>query len=452
MPAGGTWTAQNKVRPGAYINFVYKAQNASLTVSDRGTMAVALSLPWGKENELIELTASEMLSGKSLAKVGVVGDATAESLPLRLVFSGANKAYIWRTNTGGDKATVTDATSGYSITAKYSGTLGNKITFVSLADTPITGTYTMNILVDGIKKESFTASTVAGLEAIESEYVDIDTTNITTLSALAGLTLTGGTNGTETTDYTAFLSAIKFKTFQTLAINSSDTNASLAIVNWVKDIRENNGKKIVGVVCDTPTANHEGIISVSQGFKSDTDTVTVPLFSLYIASLSAGAQVNESLTCRQITEATEIINPLDEIEIEKALGEGKLVLSYRQDGGIVIEKDINTLTEFTDDKGYPFSKNRVMRVLDEIGNSVALKFTQNYAGKVDNNANGRSLFKSEIINLLDTMQNMGAVQNFDPTADITVYQGDDIDNVVVDLNVQPVDSMEKLYMTVYVSA
>ena len=47
---------------------------------------------------------------------------------------------------------------------------------------------------------------------------------------------------------------------------------------------------------------------------------------------------------------------------------------------------------------------------------------------------------------------MEAIQNFDASTDISVEQGDTIESVVVDVALQPVDSMEKLYMTVYVNA
>ena len=43
---GGTFTAQNKVLPGAYINFVSLAA-ASATLSDRGIAAIGLELDWG---------------------------------------------------------------------------------------------------------------------------------------------------------------------------------------------------------------------------------------------------------------------------------------------------------------------------------------------------------------------------------------------------------------------
>lgn len=44
--AGGVWLSQNKVRPGAYINFRQVAKPL-LTVGDRGIATVALPLSWG---------------------------------------------------------------------------------------------------------------------------------------------------------------------------------------------------------------------------------------------------------------------------------------------------------------------------------------------------------------------------------------------------------------------
>ena len=44
--AGGTWLAQNKTRPGAYINF--KAVNkASSAIGSRGIATLALGMSWG---------------------------------------------------------------------------------------------------------------------------------------------------------------------------------------------------------------------------------------------------------------------------------------------------------------------------------------------------------------------------------------------------------------------
>lgn len=47
---GGTFTAQNKVLPGTYINFV-SAASANTNLSDRGVATMPLELDWGVEGK-----------------------------------------------------------------------------------------------------------------------------------------------------------------------------------------------------------------------------------------------------------------------------------------------------------------------------------------------------------------------------------------------------------------
>ena len=202
-------------------------------------------------------------------------------------------------------------------------------------------------------------------------------------------------------------------------------------------------------------ADYEGIISVAQGYKTVNETVSPTTFVAYVAGLTAGANVDESNTYHVIEGATSIVYPVGVTpygneEIIAALQAGKFVLSTRQDGAVVVEQDINTLHTFTPDKGYTFSKNRVIRTLDEINNSVSLLFERSYIGKVNNNEDGRNVFKADVISYLNTLQSISAIQNFDASTDIQIYAGEAIDAVVIDLAIQPVDSMEKLYMTVMV--
>lgn len=50
---GGTFTLQNKVLPGSYINFI-SAARASSTLSERGVAAFPILLDWGwKEKSLL---------------------------------------------------------------------------------------------------------------------------------------------------------------------------------------------------------------------------------------------------------------------------------------------------------------------------------------------------------------------------------------------------------------
>lgn len=455
MPAGGTWTVQNKQRPGAYINFVSVPKPVG-TIGDRGVMTACLPMTWGPAGQLITLYGEDLLNGKSLAKVGCTAFDTEESLPYRLALAGSYKALLFRADTGGIKATNVISNGVLTANAKHAGTTGDSISVVITADKPVAGQYTVDILFKLVQQESFVVSELADFSDIESEWVDFivpASPSSTEIPVTTGTVLSGGTNGTVTgeTTYPAYFSAVDGEQWQCMAINTSEA-VGAQVTEFIKLLRDTRGKKVQAVVYNYPAADYEGIISVDQGFKTAQDSVTVDLFPLYVASITAGANVNESNTARVVQDALSIINPIAEEDIEDALKAGKFLLSYRQDGVVCVEKDINSLHSFTVDKNYAFSKNRVVRCLDEIGNTTALVFNRNYCGKVDNNDVGRNLYKTELISMMDQLQGIGAVQNFEGTSDITVLPGNDVDSVVVDLLVQPVDSMEKLYMTVNVDA
>lgn len=86
-----------------------------------------------------------------------------------------------------------------------------------------------------------------------------------------------------------------------------------------------------------------------------------------------------------------------------------------------------------------------------MANDIKRTFESYYIGKVSNNDDGRSLFRSEIVGYLDTLQNIGAIRNVDAQNDVTVTEGQDADSVVVQVGMQPVDSVEKIYMKVRVN-
>jgi len=455
MPAGGTWVTQNKRRPGAYINFVSVPKPVG-SLGSRGTVAVALPMTWGDESNLIKLTGAELLSGASLSKVGCTAFDTEESLPFRAALAGCFTAYLFRSDQGATRASAVLRINDLVVNAKYTGTTGNSLVIAITANDPTPGTSKVQILFKALLKETFYVTTLNDFRNLESEWVNFvvaSTPGSQVVPVTAGTPLAGAVNGAVTAArYPLFFAALEHKNFQCLAINTTDAAIAPLIKAQTELWREQRGKKVQAVVYNYPVADYEGIISVNQGFTTQVDQVGIDLFPVWVASMTAGSNVNQSLTASVIDGAQNIINPILEDEIENALKAGRFVLSYRQDGAVCVEQDINTLHTFTVDKGYAFSKNRVVRCLDEIGNTTALIFNRNYSGKVDNNDIGRKQYKGELISMVDQLVEIDAVTNFDGAADITVLPGISVDSVVVDLTIQPVDSMEKLYMTVNVDA
>ena len=166
----------------------------------------------------------------------------------------------------------------------------------------------------------------------------------------------------------------------------------------------------------------------------------------YVAGMTAGAQVNESNTYGSYDGAVEVSERYTDSEITAALKAGEWVFVPRN-GGVVVEQDINTFTSFTAEKGKIFSKNRPLRVMDGLAADIKALFEGQYLGKTGNSADGRSLFKAEILSYLQQLEDIGAIDGLDPE-DVEVLPGSDADAVAVKLLLRPVDSMEKLYMTV----
>jgi hypothetical protein len=441
--AGGIWLAQNKVRPGAYINFK-AVPKSKMTVGDRGIVAMGLPLSWGKEGELIEVLSSDLLDGTSKKKVGFTA-FDSESKLLAGALNYAYKALVYRMDAGGSKASVTFG--NLTATAKYNGTFGNKI-LIAITQDAANELWTVITYVDGASLDSQKVANVTELE--NNDYVDF--TGNGELEVTAGVALTGGTNGTvvDSTAYPAMFRALQMAKWQTYACFSSDTTIKSNVVTFIQQLREDEGRYVQGVVADYAGADYEGIINSVNGAVIDDVTFSKEDFVAIVAGMTAGANVNESNTGRVINGATSIVGELTDAEIKEGLSVGKFILSTSTSGKIKVEQDINSLHTYGSDKNYNFTKNRVMRTLDEIGTTVVQTWEDSYMGKVDNNDIGRGIFKSDLIVYGNEMQRINAIQEFAGADDITIAQGVDLDAVVVEWGVKPVDSMEKLYITVKV--
>lgn len=438
--AGGIWTNQNKVRPGAYINFESNPATA-IVPSDRGIVTMAVELDWGKENELIEVSAEDYVTGKALASIGLMpGDAEAKLLNLAL--QNASILKLYRLNSGGAQAGVT-INENLVVTAKYNGTFGNKIAIL-ITNSDTDGIYNVQTYANGYLVDTQKASTIDQLVA--NDFVTFSGTG--NLSTVAATLLTGGTNGdvTESTSYTAYLNVLKTNKWNTMAVLTDNITIITQIIQFIRVMREEEGKYVQAVVANNNSVDYEGIINNINGVVIDGENITAVEFTAWVAGATAGADITESLTGKIVENATSIINMKSNSEIIAGLQRGEFLLSLNQDGSVKVEKDINSLHTFNE-KLYSFSKNRIIRELDSIGSSIEDIWERTYLGKVVNNVNGRNLFKASIINYLTDLQNRGAIDEFDRDQ-VVVEEGIDIDSVVASLAIKPLDSMEFLYMTI----
>lgn len=246
------------------------------------------------------------------------------------------------------------------------------------------------------------------------------------------------------------LTTLRTTQFNVLALPGATSEEKTSIVEWIEEMRDDEGVKVVGVLANKE-ANKEFIINVVQGIKlSDNTTLTVEEVTAYVAGITAGANVNKSNTGLKYVGAIDVVPRMTKTEMEAAITSGKFIFKVDVAQNVTSAYDINSLTDFDNEKGKQFSKNRVIRTLDGISNDLVNIFESNYIGKVNNNVDGRSLLRATLIEYFGELQRLSAIQDFS-AEDVEVLEGKDKDSVVINCNIQTVDSVEKMYITVNLS-
>ena len=247
----------------------------------------------------------------------------------------------------------------------------------------------------------------------------------------------------------AALAAVKTLEFNTLCYpyNAGKDAIKTKIAAWIKGMREDEGIKCQAVLANC-SANSEGVINVVQGMvMSDGTRLGTEQLTAWAAGATAGAGITTSNTGMKYSGAIDVEPRMTKTEMEAAVKAGQLIFKVDSAQNVTVVYDINSLTAFTVDKGEMFRKNRVIRTLDNIANDITAIFESSYIGKVNNDDAGRSLLRASLVEYFNQLQAMSAIQNFE-TADITIQAGNASDAVAVTIYVQPVDSVEKIYMTV----
>lgn len=348
---GGTFTSQNKILPGAYLNFRTNAP-LSITLGDRGTVVLLQEMSVGVQGDIYTVTALD-------ASQYPEGATAADKLLVNEVLKGAKTVKLFNL----------------------------------------------------------------------------------------------GTTAHDAEDIAAALVVLKTVDFDVLVYpytGAGFTAMQQAIVTWVKAMVADEGVGIQAVLADH-VADSELVINVTHGVElTDGTVLTVAQAAAWVGGITAGANINQSNTGRKYIGAIDVVPRMTKSEMEAAITSGKFIFKVDTAQNVTAVYDINSLTTVTVDKGPQFKKNRVIRTIQGINNDITEIFESNYVGKVNNNVDGRSLLRATLIEYFNELQRMSAIQNF-VAEDVTVSAGTDSDAVIIDCYIQPVDSIEKIYITVNLS-
>lgn len=444
--AGGVWTTQSKVRPGVYIRFK-SGTGLGLTVGDRGVVAICEPMSWGPVGQVMTVD-----NGADTTPYCGYPITDPGAMFLREIFKGTNRTSAPRqvllyrpsaTSSSQASAKISPLTA----TALYPGARGNSITVIVTEDADNEDNFTVSTVVDGEIVDSQQAQTVQELTA--NAWVTFSGTGA--LVANTGTALTGGADGTvEATAYSTFLSVIEPYDFDILVYDGTDSTVLTAMQSFVKRLADENGQYCQLVAAGMTNPDSRFVIDNETGVTlSDGTELTKQQVCWWLGGAQAGAQYNQSLTYAAYPDAVTVSPVLTNSQVVAAINAGQFTL-FAEDNVVKVETDINSLVTYTQDIGKVYRKNRVIRLCNSIANDIYKQFSDNFIGVVDNDDTGRMQFRMAIVGYMTTLQNARAIQNF-TAEDVEVLPGDDVDSIVVNVAIQAVDSVEKIYMTVTVS-
>lgn len=343
------------------------------------------------------------------------------------------------------------------VTAQDKGTRGNNISVIVTADPDNSASkaiFYVQTLVSGKLVDTQTlkadAATVALSGLVDNAWVKFTTK--TGNAFASNITLSGGADGSlSSSAYSDFMSAMELEAWNVLAYGGDDAVTKSSLSLFVKRLSNDEGKKVQAVLSNYPSADNECVISVYPQVITDNTghTFSAEEMICWVAGCTAGANVNESLTYAAHPDAVEINPVLTQSQQIDAINAGQFAL-FEEFGSIKNIQDNNTFTSFAATKGKQFKKNRVIRTLFGICNDSYKTFSMYYVGNTNNDAVGRGLLKAELLNLLLRYQGNGALQNV-VEDDVVVSPGQESDAVLIEMYIQPVDSVEKIYINITIS-
>ncbi|MDL2217381.1 phage tail sheath family protein [Christensenellaceae bacterium OttesenSCG-928-M15] len=435
--AGGNWTSQNKVLPGVYTNVTGKGTSADNT-GIRGIVALPMAISWLEPKTIIPVTSDDI---GSLTEM--IGNA---ALPVREALKYATTALIYRLNQGAKAMTTLGSLTA---TAKHEGVIGNSLQVSIEAIPDIEDQYYVRTFRDGAEMDIQQGATAADIK--ENAYITFSGDGA--LEANAGVTLSGGSDGTVTTqDYADALQALELQTFHSVACMTAESDVIDLMVAYAERLRAEEGKNIQAVVPNVLGINSISVLSVKNSYTlADGTALTVPQATAFVAGATAGVPLSESLTNATVAGAVDVSERYTTSQMINLVRAGQIVFVPGPYGSnsVTILKDINTLITYTEEQPEVFAKNKIIRTVDAVADTIYQKGYMSYIGKTPNTDRGRMLYKSEIMTYFRELEAQEILQNVAPE-DINIRRGNDIDAVVVDYAIQPVDVMEKIYNTIVV--
>ena len=349
-----------------------------------------------------------------------------------------------------------------SITATPDGAAGNKVSVKlssgSSSDLIISGTLdtttsspvweTIVTLAKGVTTwNNLSESDKAKVRSNKFFTLDADPTSDTAiLNPISDLPrtipLTGGADGTAAGAID--LSPVEDEYFNVVVTDDQSPEMRQQISAWIADRCDKRGRYARCLFVDKNALPDSAPDNMYLSLCVNTVNGDASLTAYALACVEAGASWNESTTMSTFGLDGALDEALSDDDLEIAIESGIMAIMKRIDGALCICKDINTRAKNSSIPAQ-LGKNRAVRLVETLRNTLRSLWETQYAGKVHNDETGRLLWKSKVCEVLNEFVAGHGIEQYE-SDDIIVAAGEKSDEVIMTIPLQFIDSAELVYV------
>ena len=263
-----------------------------------------------------------------------------------------------------------------------------------------------------------------------------------TLSGPQKFDLTGGADGAG--GGAIDLSPVEDEYFNVVVTDDQSPEMRQQISAWIADRCDKRGRYARCLFVDKNALPDSAPDNMYLSLCVNTVNGDASLTAYALACVEAGASWNESTTMSTFGLDGALDEALSDDDLETAIESGIMAIMKRIDGALCICKDINTRAKNSSIPAQ-LGKNRAVRLVETLRNTLRSLWETQYAGKVHNDETGRLLWKSKVCEVLNEFVAGHGIEQYE-SDDIVVAAGEKSDEVVMTIPLQFIDSAELVYV------
>lgn len=240
------------------------------------------------------------------------------------------------------------------------------------------------------------------------------------------------------------LSLVEDEYFNVVVTDDQSPEMRQQISAWIADRCDKRGRYARCLFVDKNALPDSAPDNMYLSLCVNTVDGDATLTAFALACVEAGASWNESTTMSTFGLDGALDEALSDEDLETAIESGIMAIMKRIDGALCICKDINTRAKNSSIPAQ-LGKNRAVRLVETLRNTLRSLWETQYAGKVHNDETGRLLWKSKVCEVLNEFVAGHGIEQYE-SDDIIVAAGEKSDEVIMTIPLQFIDSAELVYV------